>query len=68
VARALASDAHCADVLHLLASARGAMNGLVAEVIEDHIRSHVIDPESEFDPGRLRGAEELIEIVRTYLK
>jgi FrmR/RcnR family transcriptional regulator, repressor of frmRAB operon len=68
VERELESDADCADVLHLLASVRGAMNGLVAEVIEDHIRSHVIDPESEVDPGRLQGAEELIAVVRTYLK
>jgi FrmR/RcnR family transcriptional regulator, repressor of frmRAB operon len=68
VERELESDADCADVLHLLASVRGAMNGLVAEVIEDHIRSHVVNPDSEPDPLRQQGAEELIGIVRTYMK
>ena len=68
VERALEAEAGCSDVLQLLASVRGAMNGLMAEVMEDHIRMHVVDPAHEADPGRARGAEELIDVVRTYLK
>lgn len=68
VERALVAEAECGEVLRLLASARGAMNGLTAEVMEDHIRSHVVDPAIEADPARARGAEELIAVVRTYLK
>ena len=47
---------------------RGArrINGLMAEVIEDHIRMHVVDPAK--DTERRRGAEELIEAVQSYLK
>jgi DNA-binding FrmR family transcriptional regulator len=58
----------CAEVLHLVVAARGAMNSLMAEIIEDRIRMHVVDPARESDPGRAVGAEELIEVVQAYLK
>jgi len=65
--RAVEEEKGCADVLHLVVAARGAMNSLMAEIIEDHIRIHVVDPARERGP-RARGAEELIEIVQSYLK
>ncbi len=68
VERALEAEDSCSDVLQLIASVRGAVNGLMAEVMEDHIRMHVVDPAREADPERARGAEELIDVVRTYLK
>ena len=68
VERALEAELGCADVLMLVASLRGAVHGLSAEVMEDHIRHHVADPDTDPDPGRAKGAAELIEVVRTYLK
>ena len=65
--RAVAEEKGCADVLHLVVAARGAMNSLMAEIIEDHIRMHVVDPNHERGP-RAKGGEELIEIVQAYLK
>ena len=65
--RAIADEKGCADVLHLVVAARGAMNSLMAEIIEDHIRVHIIDPDLERGP-RARGAEELIDIVQAYLR
>jgi DNA-binding FrmR family transcriptional regulator len=65
--RAVEEEKGCADVLHLVVTARGAMNSLMAEIIEDHIRMHVVDPDHERG-SRARGAEELIEIVQSYLK
>jgi DNA-binding FrmR family transcriptional regulator len=55
-------------VMHLLASTRAAMAGLMAEVVEDHIRNHLADPEQH--PGALNGeaVEELLAVVRSYLK
>jgi len=44
VERAIENEEGCAAVLHLIVAARGAINGLMTEVIEDHIRLHVIDP------------------------
>ena len=70
IERALEREVECAEVLQLIASARGAMNGLMAEVMEDHIRAHVLNPEHghDHDSERMRGAEELIDVVRAYLK
>jgi DNA-binding FrmR family transcriptional regulator len=68
VERALEAEIGCADVLMLVASVRGAVNGLTAELMEDHIRNHVVDPAHESDAERARGAAELIDVVRTYLK
>jgi DNA-binding FrmR family transcriptional regulator len=44
VERALENEKGCAAVLHLIVAARGAMNSLMTEVIEDHIRLHIVDP------------------------
>jgi DNA-binding FrmR family transcriptional regulator len=64
VLRNLNEDEPCADVLQRLAAARGALNSLMGELMEDHIRNHM--------PRKTRSSEEaaddLIEIVRTYLK
>ena len=60
--RAIDDEKGCATVLHLIVAARGAMNSLMTEVIEDHIRLHIVDPAK--DAERSRGAEELIEAVQ----
>jgi DNA-binding FrmR family transcriptional regulator len=67
VARALDDEAECGEVLRLIASARGAMNGLMAEVLEDHIRSHAFRGAKAMS-GDARAADELVEVVRSYLK
>jgi DNA-binding FrmR family transcriptional regulator len=66
IERALEDEKGCADVLHLIVAARGALSSLMTEVIEDHIRLHVVDPTR--DAERSRGAEELIEAVQAYLR
>jgi DNA-binding FrmR family transcriptional regulator len=70
VERALEQEIGCADVLQLIAGARGAINGLMLEVMEDHIRMHVVNPGPECGGVELQtqAAEELIEVVRSYLK
>jgi DNA-binding FrmR family transcriptional regulator len=68
VERALEAEIGCADVLMLVASLRGAIQGLTAEVMEDHIRNHVVNPDTDSDAERAKGAAELIEVVRTYLR
>jgi DNA-binding FrmR family transcriptional regulator len=66
IERALDAEAACAEVLRQLASVRGAMNGLTAEVMEDHLRQHVLAAKT--DAARRDGSEELIEVIRTYMK
>ncbi len=68
IERALESESGCEQVMHLIAGARGAMAGLMAEVVEDHVRTHLID--TEIHPGVLNtdAVEQLLEVVRSYLK
>jgi len=68
IERSLENEVACAEILQLVASVRGAMNGLMSELVEDHIRQHVVDPTHEPDPEKAQGAKELIEVLRTYLK
>jgi DNA-binding FrmR family transcriptional regulator len=42
--RSLEAEKGCAEVLHQIAAVRGAMNGLMAQVLEDHVHSHIADP------------------------
>lgn len=68
VERALESEAPCGEILNLVASVRGAVNGLTVKLIEDHIREHVSNPETDSDRERAQGASDLIQVIRTYLK
>ncbi len=63
---ALETGDECADVLQIIAAARGAINGLMNEVVEGHIRHHVLSPKAA--AAERQGAEELIDIVRSYFK
>ena len=68
IERALEGETGCEQVLHLIAGARGAMTGLMAEVVEDHVRTHLVDDEKH--PGALDkdAVEQLLDVVRSYLK
>src|ERR1700723_1951584 len=68
IERALDGEAACEKVMHLIAGARGAMAGLMAEVVEDHVRTHLVDAETH--PAALNpdAGEQLLDVVRTYLK
>ena len=66
VERALSADQDCGDQLMLLAAVRGGVNSLMAEVLEDHIRFHLTDGAKEKIAPEL--AEDLIDLVRAYLK
>jgi DNA-binding FrmR family transcriptional regulator len=68
VERALKEEHECTDVLQLVAACRGALNGLMAELVEGHVWFHVLDPERAKDSPQAAAAEELIDIVRAYLK
>jgi DNA-binding FrmR family transcriptional regulator len=68
VERALGEEHECADVLQLVAACRGALNGLMAELIEGHIRFHVLASDRRQSPLQVTAADELIEVVRAYLK
>ena len=68
IERALDEEAGCEKVMHLTAAARGAMSGLMAEVVEDHVRTHLVDPERHPGALNLDAADQLLDVVRTYLR
>ena len=68
IERALESEAGCEQVMHLLAAARGAMAGLMAQVVEEHVRTHLVDAESFPGALNVEAADQLLDVVRTYLK
>lgn len=65
VERALEREAGCGAVLQLIAASRGAMSGLMSEVLEDHVRTHVLSSKAR---AKIVAADELIDAVKTYLK
>ncbi|MGH9764115.1 MAG: metal/formaldehyde-sensitive transcriptional repressor [Blastocatellia bacterium] len=68
IERALEEEVECSSVLNTIAACRGAMNALMAEIIEGHILFHVLDPSKGPNTEQARGAAELIEVVNAYLK
>lgn len=67
IERAVTEDQECARVLQQATACRGALDGFIAEVIEDHIREHLVDSAAPLDSPQRAAAEELVEIVHAYL-
>jgi DNA-binding FrmR family transcriptional regulator len=67
IERALDGEASCSDLLQRITAARGAINGLMAEVLEEHVREYLIEPRNNDAISREDAAEELIEIIHSYL-
>lgn len=68
VEEALQEEKDCSTVLMTLAAARGAINSLMSEVLEGHVRFHVLSPEGKPTSRQQQAADELIDVVRAYLK
>ncbi len=66
--RSPSEEADCHEVLQQVAACRGALNGFMAELFEGHIRCHVLDENERPKPRQKRAAEELIDIVHSYMK
>ena len=67
IERSLESETGCEEILQLVASCRGALNGLMAELIDGHLRYHVLDPSQKTRPSQLEAADELMAVVKRYL-
>ena len=66
VERSLEVERGCSEVLQQITSCRGAMNGLLAVVLEDHVRTHLVDADPSH--GHVSGTEELIEVIHSYFR
>jgi DNA-binding FrmR family transcriptional regulator len=63
IERALEAEADCADVMQQITSCRGAVNGLLAELLEEHITSHFANT-----PANKEASEQLLDVVHSYFK
>ncbi|QQD21514.1 metal/formaldehyde-sensitive transcriptional repressor [Venatoribacter cucullus] len=63
----LTQGGDCNNVLQQIAAIRGAVNGLMAEVLDGHIREH-LGPEATDAAQRAKDVEQLAGIIRSYLK
>ena len=68
IERALSEESECSEILHAISVCRGALDSLMAEVIEGHIRFHVLDPDKEPTDEQTQAAQDLVDALRTYLK
>jgi DNA-binding FrmR family transcriptional regulator len=68
VEKSIANEDECTKVLTTVAACRGALTALTAEILEDHIRFHVMDPDAKANSKRAVAAEELIDVVRAFVK
>jgi len=68
VEKALEQEQECFAILQTIAACRGAINGLMAEVIEGHIRFHVADPDEQPTSEQAKATQQLIDVVKAYLK
>jgi len=68
IEKALEDEAECSTILHTMAACRGSFNGLMAEILESHIRFHVVNPDVDPKSEQARGSQDLIDALRTYLR
>ncbi len=64
----LRADADCERALHALAACRGAINSLMAEILEVHVMYQVVDPGATDDSHERQAAEQLLDIIKHYLR
>lgn len=67
IERGIEAGDDCAKVLHLIAASRGAINSLMTKVLEDHVREHIVDTKPEQSASRAEAAEQLIDVLHSYL-
>jgi len=68
IEKTLDQEGECAEVLHNISACRGAMDALMAEVIEGHIRFHVLPQNGRVTDEQTRAADDLVTALRAYLK
>ena len=68
IVRALEEEKGCEQVMHLIAGCRGAINGLLAEVVDEHIRTHLVVPDKDPVALNIDAAHQLIAVVHSYFK
>ncbi len=64
---ALEGEKDCLAILQQIAAIRGAVNGLMAEVMEGHIRDHLGDNEVSAEQRQVE-IDQVARLLRSYLR
>ncbi|KUL20292.1 metal/formaldehyde-sensitive transcriptional repressor [Chlorobium limicola] len=65
--KALDAGADCSGILQQIAAIRGAVSGLMTEVLEGHIRDHLVSGELS-EAQRNKDVEQVVTVIRSYLR
>jgi DNA-binding FrmR family transcriptional regulator len=68
IEKALDHDVECSELLHNISACRGAMDALMAEVIDGHIRFHILAENGTATDEQQQAADDLIAALRAYLR
>ena len=68
VLKDIAEEKDCADILQQIAACRGAVNGLLVEIVEGEIKFHVVSKDTKVGSLESKAAESLVEILHRYIK
>ena len=68
IENALKSERDCSEILQVIAACHGAINGLMGEILRGHLYSHVLDPKKKPGTAQKRSADELMAVIKTYLR
>lgn len=64
--KAIEKEEDCYKVMQILASSRGALNGLIGEIMEGHIRGHIVEAGNKKLASK--AGEELIQVLKSFWK
>ncbi len=68
IEKALLNEEDCYGVLRTIAACRGAINGLMYEIVEGHVQHHVHDTRRKLTAEQIHATDELLDVIRSYLK
>jgi DNA-binding FrmR family transcriptional regulator len=68
IREAIEEEKQCADVLQQIAACRGAVNGLLVEIVEGEIKFHVLSQDAKVGSRESKAAESLVQILHRYIR
>ncbi len=68
VERLLENENECSDILQQIAACRGSINSLMSEVLEGHIRFHLVERRENHQTHKGNAVEDVISVTKSYLK
>lgn len=68
IKEAIQEDRDCSAILQQVSACRGGINGLMAEIIEGEIKGHVLSPNAKANSSEAQAADQLVEVLRRYIR